>query len=146
MISLSDSTVACKHLGRFFKLCVEYNLEKIDFTMKALNSDYKKGIEKYKPQWYSQSEYYYFEEFLEENIIEKYIYEEKERIYNEEVMYWLGYCLQEWSNAKQLKGEDIARLYGEDGIRHLIKNYKVYHTVDPLYVLEDTLDIHGISI
>lgn len=61
-------------------------------------------------------------------------------------MYWLGYCLQEWSNAKGLKGEDIVKLYGEDGIRHLIKNYKVYHTVDLLYVLEDTLDIHGIII
>ena len=41
---------------------------------------------------------------------------------------------------------DIARLYGKTGIKHLIDNYKIYHRVDPMYVLQDTLEINNINI
>lgn len=53
-------SMACRHLGRFFKIAVEYNLDQVDFVMKVLKSEYKEGIEKFYPQWYSQSPYYYF--------------------------------------------------------------------------------------
>ena len=42
--------MACRHLGQFFKLSIEYNMDEVDFTLVALNSEYKQGIEIYQPQ------------------------------------------------------------------------------------------------
>lgn len=67
-------------------------------------------------------------------------------MYEQERMYWLGYCLQSWSNRANLKGEDILKYYDEKAIKQLLNNYKVYHTVDPLVVLEDTIDINNIAL
>lgn len=139
-------SMACRHLAQFFKISVEYNMEPVDFAIKALNSEYKEGIEEFRSQWYSQSPYYYFDEFMEENSVKSYTYKEEDKLYEKERLYWLGYCLQDWSNKTKLKGKDIAEIYGEKGIQHLLNNYKVYHTVDPMYVLEDTIEIHGLNI
>ncbi len=54
---MDEYSMACRHLGQFFKLAVEYNMDAVDFTLTALNSEYKQGIEIYQPQWYSQSQY-----------------------------------------------------------------------------------------
>lgn len=138
--------MACRHLGLFFEVSIEYNLDQIDFTLKALKSEYKKGIEIYQPQWYSQSQYYYFEEFLEDNNVKEKLYKEDEITYEKEVMYWLGYCLQEWSNNTNKSGAELAKLLDENGIEHLIRNYKIYHTVSPMYVLEDAEECLSIQI
>ncbi|MBN1038795.1 DUF3791 domain-containing protein [Clostridium botulinum] len=138
--------MACRHLAQFFRISVEYNMDPVDFTIKALSSSYKEGIEAFVPQWYSQSPYYYFDEFIEENLVKYYKYKEENKLYEKERMYWLGYCLQDWCNKSKLTGKDIAKIYGENGIKHLIDNYTVYHTVDPMYVLEDTIEIHGLNI
>lgn len=140
-----EGPMACRHLGQFFQLAIEFNLDQADFTLKALNSEYKKGIEIYKPQWYSQSQYYYFDEFLDENKVNKRLYKQEEIVYEKERMYWLGYCLQDWSNRAHISGIDIAKMLGIRGVNHLLKNYKVYHTVDAMYVLEDCKDYLGIK-
>lgn len=138
--------MACRHLAQFFQVAVKYNLDQIDFTLKALQSDYKKGIEIYQPQWYSQSQYYYFEEFLDENKVKSRNYEEDEKEYEEERMYWIGYCLQTWSNNIGISGKELAQTLGEKGVKHLLDNYQIYHTVDPMYVHEDTEDYLGEKI
>jgi len=138
--------MACRHLAQFFQIAIEYKLEEIDFTLKALNSEYKEGIEIFKPQWYSQSPYYYFEEFIEENQIKSRNYNEDELEYEKERMYWLGYCLQSWSNRANLSGKEISKIFGELGVEHLLRNYKIYHTVDPMYVLEDCKDCLNIPM
>jgi len=137
---MDEQVMACRHLAQFFQIAIEYKLEEIDFTLKALNSEYKEGIEIFKPQWYSQSPYYYFEEFIEENQIKSRNYNEDELEYEKERMYWLGYCLQSWSNRANLSGKEISKIFGELGVEHLLRNYKIYHTVDPMYVLEDCKD------
>lgn len=91
---MNEMTLACRHLGTFFKASVTFNLEPIEFILKALNSEYKEGLEDFRPQWFSQSPYYYLEEFLETNKIKSFI----------------------------------------------------YHTVDPLYVLEDSIEINNINL
>ncbi|MGL5646662.1 MAG: hypothetical protein ACRDDY_02330 [Clostridium sp.] len=143
---MKEIVIACRHLGRFFKASVEYNLEPIDFVLKALESNYKIGIEEYRGQWYSQSPYYYMEEFLEENNVKKIEYKKEEKEYEKERMYWLGYCLQDWSNRTILKGKDISKLWGRDGIEQVYSHYKIYHTVDSLYVLEDSIEMNNIKI
>lgn len=77
---------------------------------------------------------------MEDNKVKSRVYEEDEIEYEKERMYWLGYCLQTWSNRGNLSGKEIAKIFGEAGIEHLLRNYKVYHTVDPMYVLEDSKD------
>ena len=37
--------MACRHLAQFFQVSIKYNLEQVDFTLKALQSEYKEGIE-----------------------------------------------------------------------------------------------------
>jgi hypothetical protein len=143
---MDEQVMACRHLGQFFQLAVEYNFEEIDFTLKALNSEYKEGIEIFKPQWYSQSQYYYFEEFMEENEVKKLVYNENDVEYEKEKMYWLGYCLQTWSNRARLSGRMISEMLGEVGVEHLLRNYKIYHTVDPMYVLEDCKDYLNVKM
>ncbi|MGL5712028.1 MAG: hypothetical protein ACRCX2_03340 [Paraclostridium sp.] len=101
---------------------------------------HKDGIETYRPRWYSQSPYYYFEEFLECNEIKEMKYNIDEVEYEKERMYWVGYCLQTWSNKEKLLGKLIVTKLGEKGIKHLLDNYNIYHTVDPMYVLDDTVD------
>ncbi|MGL4760717.1 MAG: hypothetical protein ACRCWG_04590 [Sarcina sp.] len=143
---MSNTSVACRHLGRFFKASIDFDLEPIEFILKALKSEYKVGIETYTSTWYSQSPYYYLEEFLESNSIKKYIYAQEDIVYEKERMYWMGFCLQYWSNRTTLKGKDIASLWGESGIEQLLKHYKIYHTVDPLVVLEDSIEVNEIEI
>jgi len=143
---MDEQVMACRHLAQFFQIAIEYKLEEIDFTLKALNSEYKEGIEIFKPQWYSQSPYYYFEEFIEENQIKSRNYNEDELEYEKERMYWLGYCLQSWSNRANLSGKEISKIFGELGVEHLLRNYKIYHTVDPMYVLEDCKDCLNIPM
>ncbi|MGL4848342.1 MAG: hypothetical protein ACRC28_05370 [Clostridium sp.] len=143
---MKETVIACRHLGRFFKASVEYNLEPIDFLLKALESNYKIGIEEYRGQWYSQSPYYYMEEFLEENNVKKIEYKKEDKEYEKERMYWLGYCMQDWSNRTILKGKDISKLWGRDGIEQVYSHYKIYHTVDSLYVLEDSIEMNNIKI
>lgn len=116
-------------------------MNQIDFTLKVLCSEYKKGIDIYQPQWYSQSKYYYFEEFMEDNNVKTRKYDENQVEYEKDRMYWLGYCLQEWSNKVNLTGKKIAEVLGEKGVEHLLRNYKIYHTVDSMYVLKDTFNI-----
>ncbi len=137
---MNEHIMACRHLGQFFQIAIEYNLDEVDFTLKALCSDYKIGIEIYQPQWYSQSPYYYFEEFLEENIVNSRVYSIEEKVYEKERMYWLGYCLQTWSNKTNISGKVIANKLNIHGVEHLLSNYNIYHTVDTMYVLEDTED------
>lgn len=146
MILLSEKTVACRHLGRFFRISVEYNLEPIEFILKALKSEYKEGIEAYNSNWYSQSPYYYFEEFLETNKVTKKEYSKDELFYEKERLYWIGYCLQAWSNRTKLNGNEISNLWGHEGIEQILSHYKIYHTVDPLVVLEDSIDVNNIEI
>ncbi|MGL5417707.1 MAG: hypothetical protein ACRDAU_18715 [Clostridium sp.] len=143
---MKETVIACRHLGRFFKASIEYNLEPIDFILKALESNYKIGIEEYRGQWYSQSPYYYMEEFLEENNVKKIVYKKEDKEYEKERMYWLGYCLQDWSNRTILKGKDISRLWGREGINQVYSHYKIYHTVDSLYVLEDSIEMNNIKL
>jgi hypothetical protein len=143
---MNEQIMACRHVAQFFQLAVEYNMDEIDFTLKALNSEYKEGIEMFKPQWYSQSQYYYFEEFMEDNIVKSRIYKENEIEYEKERMYWLGYCLQTWSNRTNLSGREISKILGGVGVEHLIRNYKIYHTVDPMYVFEDCKECLNIQI
>lgn len=138
--------MACRHLAQFFQLSIEYNMNEVDFTLKALCSDYKKGIEIYQPQWYSQSQYYYFEEFMEENEVTHSLYKEDEITYEKERMYWLGYLLQTWSNKALVSGKELAKMLDIHGITHLLRNYKIYHTVDPMYVLLDSEDYLNIKI
>ncbi|MGL4912331.1 MAG: hypothetical protein ACRC3Y_07855 [Romboutsia sp.] len=143
---MKETVIACRHLGRFFKASIEYNLEPIDFILKTLESNYKIGIEEYRGQWYSQSPYYYMEEFLEENNVKKIVYKKEDKEYEKERMYWLGYCLQDWSNRTILKGKDISRLWGREGINQVYSHYKIYHTVDSLYVLEDSIEMNNIKL
>lgn len=143
---LNEKTVACRHLGRFFKASVDYDLEPIEFILKALESEYKIGIETYSNHWYSQSPYYYLEEFLETNSVSIKKYNNEDRFYEKERMYWMGYCLQYWSNKTTLKGNHISKLWGKEGIEQVLYHYKIYHTVDPLVVLEDSIDINNIDI
>lgn len=135
---MDENLMACRHLAQFFQVSIEYNMDEIDFTLKALCSDYKKGIEIYQPQWYSQSQYYYFEEFMEENEVKEALYKEDEITYEKEKMYWLGYLLQTWSNKALVSGKELAKMLGTQGVTHLLRNYKIYHTVDPMYVLLDS--------
>lgn len=143
---LSDKTIACRSFGRFLKASVDYDLEPVEFILKALESEYKDGIEDYNNHWYSQSPYYYLEEFLETNKISIEKYKDEDKTYEKERMYWMGYCLQDWSNRTTLKGKDICKLWGEKGIEQILSHYKIYHTVDPLVVLEDSIDINNINL
>ncbi|MEG2917503.1 MAG: hypothetical protein RR891_07435 [Clostridium sp.] len=142
---MDEHYMASRHLGQFFELSIEYNMDEIEFTLATLNSEYKRGIEIYQPQWYSQSKYYYFEEFMEQNKIKNHVYGSDEITYEKERMYWLGYCLQDWGNRGNLTGNQIATTLGKEGISHLINNYKIYHTVDPMYVLEDCIECLNIN-
>jgi len=38
---MDENSMACRHLGQFFKVAVEYNMDEVDFTIAALNSEYK---------------------------------------------------------------------------------------------------------
>jgi hypothetical protein len=50
------------------------------------------------------------------------------------------YCLQNWSNRTDLSGKKIAKAFGETGVEHLNRNYKIYHIVDPMYAFKDCKD------
>lgn len=58
-------------------------------------------------------------------MVKKRIYSEDEISYEKEMMYWIGYCLQTWSNRENMMGKEIANMLGEVGVKHLLDNYRI---------------------
>lgn len=64
-MALNANTVSCKKLAKVFEALPKHKYDLIDFTRNVLKSEYKNGLEKGYPTYYSQGVEYYYECFEE---------------------------------------------------------------------------------
>ncbi|GHS99373.1 hypothetical protein FACS189421_09700 [Bacteroidia bacterium] len=59
---------------------------------------------------------------------------------NEKTLDFIVFCIEEYKNAKKLKGEEVYRIFDETGvIDFLNENFSLLHTFGKEYVI-DTID------
>lgn len=136
-MALNANTVSCKKLGKIFEALTKHEYDLIDFTRNVLKSEYKNGLEKGYPTYYSQGVEYYYECFEEwfPNL------KKTEVKYNTEALYWMGYLFQHWYVKLGINGVELETKLSDDMIIKLYKLWDVYHTQDLEYVYEDIFKV-----
>ncbi|GHT33741.1 hypothetical protein FACS189434_08650 [Bacteroidia bacterium] len=61
-------------------------------------------------------------------------------INNEKILDFIIFCIEEYKNAKELSGEEVYRIFNENGVLDFLNdNFSLLHTFGKEYVL-DTID------
>lgn len=125
-MALNRKTVSCKKFAKILEALPKHNYELIEFIRNVLKSEYKSGLEKEYPTYYSQGvEYYYecFEEWFPDM--------NKSNVkYNSEALYWMGYLFQHWFITLGINGVDLEKKLTDEIILKLYDLWDIYHTQD----------------
>ena len=96
---------------------------------KNLDSDYNRM------QWAG-------EEYLLEEILEKTgdVFAEDGQIFPKDILYWIGYLYRYWH---YYTGETSAKIYKQAPVETMVRNYMIFHTMDPALAIEDLKEIYN---
>lgn len=61
-------------------------------------------------------------------------------VFPDDVLYWIGYIYRYWH---YYSGEDSAKIYKQAPVEIMRRNYRMFHTMDPVLAIEDLKEIHG---
>lgn len=62
----------------------------------------------------------------------------KEQIHNDNVAYFIAFCMETYKNANNMHGGDVSRLFSETGLTEfLIANFEPIHSQSPQWILEE---------
>ncbi len=131
-MSFNEKVLSCKKVAQVFEAMADKDYDLIDFIRKVLTSDYKYGIEQYYPIYFNQDVEYYYECFND-----WFKFEKSEKIYNKEILYWMGYIFQSWYIDFNIDGIALEKILTDDIILKLYEFWDIYHTQDSKYVYED---------
>jgi len=127
----------CDIQGRLFELSADRKISSAYFIKVFMNSDTAKGLDsKYnRMQWAG-------EEYLLEEIIEKNadIIEKDGQIYPKDVLYWIGYLYRYWHC---YTGENSVKIYKQASVETMVRNYLIFHTMDPMLAIENLKEIYN---
>ena len=63
---------------------------------------------------------------------------EEGEIYSKDILYWMGYLYRYWHYYTK---EDSARIYKQEPVGTMKKDYLMFHTMAPELAIEDLLEI-----
>ena len=120
----------CDIQGRLFELSVDRNLNSAAFVKTFMKSNTAKCLDsKYNSmQWMG-------EEYLLEEICENAgdMSAEEGQILPNDVLYWIGYLYRYWH---YYTGESSKKIYTQASVKTMIRNYTIFHTMDPALAIE----------
>lgn len=61
-------------------------------------------------------------------------------VFPDDMLYWIGYIYRYWH---YYSGEDSAKIYKQAPVEIMRRNYRMFHTMDPVLAIEDLKEIHG---
>ena len=144
MIDFGELTVmnafdlkVCDVQGRLFELSVkaEYNSEK--FVKCFMKSEVAKHLDSSfnHMQWAG-------EEYLLAEIADSAgdVLHENGQIFSKDVLYWIGYIYRYWHYHT---GEDSAKIYKQAPVKTMVRNFLMFHTMDPVMAIENLKEIYS---
>lgn len=126
----------CDIQGRLFELSAEKKYNSAAFVKTFMKSDTAKELDsKYnRMQWAG-------EEYLLEEVASAAgdaLLADGE-VFPDDVLYWIGYIYRYWH---YYSGEDSAKIYKQAPVEIMRRNYRMFHTMDPVLAIEDLKEIH----
>jgi hypothetical protein len=125
----------CDIQGRLFELSVDRNLNSATFVKTFMKSNTAKFLDsKYNSmQWMG-------EEYLLEEIIENAgnLSAEEGQVLPRNILYWSGYLYRYWHYCAD---ESSARIYKQAPVETMVRNYLIFHTMDPALAIEKLKEI-----
>ena len=144
MIDFGELTVmnafdlkVCDVQGRLFELSAkaEYNSEK--FIKSFMKSEVAKhlGSSFNHMQWAG-------EEYLLAEIADSAgeVLCEDGQIFSKDVLYWIGYIYRYWHYHT---GEESAKIYKQAPVKTMVRNFMMFHTMDPVMAIENLKEIYS---
>ncbi len=60
------------------------------------------------------------------------------RTYNDDLAYFVAFCIEIYKNANDMNGADVSRLFNETKLTEfLVDNFESIHTQSPQWILEE---------
>ena len=127
----------CDIQGRLFELSVDRNLNSAAFVKTFMKSNTAKCLDsKYNSmQWMG-------EEYLLEEICENAgeLFDDEGQVLPKDVLYWIGYLYRYWH---YYADESSAEIYKQAPVKTMIRNYTIFHTMDPALAIENLKEIYN---
>lgn len=127
----------CDIQGRLFELSGEKKLPSATFIKVFMTSETAKELDsRYnRMQWMG-------EEYLLEEIISAAddSLSGTGEVYQREVLYWIGYIYRYWH---YYTGESSVKIIRQAPAATMMRNYMMFHTMDPVIAIENLKEIHN---
>ena len=127
----------CDIQGRLFELSADRKFSSAYFVKAFMTSDTAKELdsEYNRMQWAG-------EEYLLEEILEKTgdVFAADGQIFPKDILYWIGYLYRYWH---YYTGESSAKIYKQAPVETMVRNYMIFHTMDPALAIEDLKEIYN---
>ena len=127
----------CDIQGRLFELSADQKYDSRKFIRVFMNSDVSRALDsKYnRMQWAG-------EEYLLEEVVDNAGNKVSVggEVFSKEVLYWIGYIYRYWH---YYSGEDSKKIYKQAPVEVMKRNYMMFHTMDPVLVIEDLKKIYN---
>lgn len=124
----------CDIQGRLFENSAKAGYESESFIQSFMKSDIAANLdsEYNRMQWMG-------EEYLLEELEHEVNLEKGSRVYTKEVLYWIGYLYRYWH---YYTGEDSKKIIRTAPAQTMHRNYRMFHTMDPVMAVEDLKEMH----
>ena len=127
----------CDIQGRLFELSADKEYGSANFVKVFMNSEVAKALDSTynRMQWAG-------EEYLLEEIaaVTHDKLEKLGEIYSKDILYWIGYLYRYWH---YYTGETSAKIYKQAPVETMVRNYMIFHTMDPALAIEDLKEIYN---
>lgn len=127
----------CDIQGRLFELSADRNLNSATFVKTFMKSNTAKYLDsKYNSmQWMG-------EEYLLEEICENAgeLFDDEGKVLPKDVLYWIGYLYRYWH---YYADERSAEIYRQAPAKTMIRNYTIFHAMDPVLAIENFKEIYN---
>lgn len=127
----------CDIQGRLFELSAKMKYNSAAFVKAFMTSDTAKQLDSSYNRMQWAGEEYLLEEVAAD--AEDTLTTDGE-IFTEDVLYWMGYIYRYWH---YYNGEDSAKIYKQAPVETMKRNYRMFHTMDPVLAIEDLKEIHN---
>ena len=127
----------CDVQGRLFEMSADKKYSSEVFIKFFMKSDIAKALDSSfnHMQWAG-------EEYLLAEIADSAgdLLHEAGQIFSKNVLYWIGYIYRYWHYHT---GEESAKIYKQAPVKTMVRNFLMFHTMDPIMAIENLKEIYS---
>ena len=127
----------CDIQGRLFELSADRNLNSAAFVKTFMLSDAAKHLDSKYSSMQCMGEEYLLEEICE-NAGD--LSADESQVFAKDVLYWIGYLYRYWH---YYVGENSAEIYKQAPVETMVRNYMIFHTMDPALAIKNLKEIYN---